>query len=304
MVSCDVEGNLKIRVKDGSSVWWLSILVFNHRVGIDKLEISENGGSSWTEVTRADYNEFEISRQPGNELQLPLIVRVTGFTDDQISIDLPAIEGDEIIDSGSQFPAVPEGYGGSSNQCCSPQDEFTVVYEDSLGLGWMDGSWGTTNNFAYTQSTHDGSKCIQSVINAWGGLQLLNNVGGPSDQYESLDFWIKASQAIDSGISVWLDDKVHVTTPAVTTSWQLFSFNMTVLDPDERIFGFSVQNGNTALTLYFDSIEFVIDPDAPTTKECADGVEGGTSLGISVSPVYALCAFCICCLILASSSLL
>jgi expansin (peptidoglycan-binding protein) len=76
-VTCPVEGNLKVEIKDGSNAWWFALLVSN--VGgsgaVTKVELnSGNDGATWLSTARQDYNYWLATS--GSGLQFPLGVRV------------------------------------------------------------------------------------------------------------------------------------------------------------------------------------------------------------------------------------
>lgn len=97
-VSCDVQGNLRYRVKEGSSQWWTAIQVRNHRLPITKLEWWKNG--SWATVPRMDYNYFvELNGMgPG-----PIRVRVTATSGEMLEDTLPAPLPKQIFETTHQF---------------------------------------------------------------------------------------------------------------------------------------------------------------------------------------------------------
>ncbi|CAI7571860.1 unnamed protein product [Penicillium manginii] len=74
-VSCDLEGPLKLKNKEGTSEYWFSMQVVNANEPVTKFEVSTDGGSSWTSTTRTDYNYFEHSSGFGTD---SVTVRVTG----------------------------------------------------------------------------------------------------------------------------------------------------------------------------------------------------------------------------------
>ena len=80
-VACHTDGNIIYKVTDGSSEWWSSVVVNNHKVGIKKFEI-RSGSGDWIEINRADYNEFISS---GRQLSLPYSFRVTGVNGEVIT---------------------------------------------------------------------------------------------------------------------------------------------------------------------------------------------------------------------------
>jgi expansin (peptidoglycan-binding protein) len=82
-VSCDVQGPVIYRFKEGSSQWWTGIQVRNTRVPVRSLEVQQGG--AWVNVARQDYNFFVESSGLGVG---PYTLRVTGS------------DGQQLIESG------------------------------------------------------------------------------------------------------------------------------------------------------------------------------------------------------------
>jgi expansin len=57
-----VSGNLEFKNKEGSSAFYFAMQVRNSILPIDKLEVSTDGGSTWTNVERESYNYFTGGR--------------------------------------------------------------------------------------------------------------------------------------------------------------------------------------------------------------------------------------------------
>jgi len=102
LVTCDIQGPLRYRFKEGSSQYWTGIQVFNHRVPVTKLEYWKN--SAWVAVKRESYNYFVEPKGMGTG-QLKL--RVTGLDGQVLEDTLPGIVGDnsKIFDGSAQFKA-------------------------------------------------------------------------------------------------------------------------------------------------------------------------------------------------------
>jgi hypothetical protein len=68
-----LDGGLSFRIKEGSSQWWLALLVDNHGNALRSVEVSSDG-SSWSALARSDYNYWiaQSGAGPG-----PFSVRVT-----------------------------------------------------------------------------------------------------------------------------------------------------------------------------------------------------------------------------------
>jgi len=112
-VACPTEGNIIYRVKDGSTTWWSSVVVNNHKYGVKKFEI-KGKGMDWTEVKRADYNEFEYT----TKLEVPVSFRVTSIygeviTDENIIKDENHFAG--IYKSSGQFSSSASYFSLSSS---------------------------------------------------------------------------------------------------------------------------------------------------------------------------------------------
>jgi len=76
-VTCPVQGQLQVKIKDGSNPWWFALLATN--VGgsgaVTKIEVRSGGTvGSWLAATRQDYNYWLVTS--GSGLQFPLGVRV------------------------------------------------------------------------------------------------------------------------------------------------------------------------------------------------------------------------------------
>ena len=98
LVSCEVEGPLRYRFKEGSTQWWAALQVRNHRVPIEKMEWWKEG--VWVELKRQPYNYFVTPSAMGKG---PVRLRVTS-TDGQAREDtLPAIRSGETLIGSAQF---------------------------------------------------------------------------------------------------------------------------------------------------------------------------------------------------------
>ncbi|KAE9965647.1 hypothetical protein EG327_000401 [Venturia inaequalis] len=60
-VPCGITSPLTVRTKSGCSKYWFSMQVVNSNIAVSSLEVSTDGGNSWQETTRREYNYFERS---------------------------------------------------------------------------------------------------------------------------------------------------------------------------------------------------------------------------------------------------
>lgn len=91
-VACPVNGNVGILLEATSSSTWLGILVYNHKVGITKVELQNLG--TWYSLPRASYNywHYSIAQFP-NQVTGAFNVRITAQTGDTITIPVSGVLG-------------------------------------------------------------------------------------------------------------------------------------------------------------------------------------------------------------------
>lgn len=82
IVECGIETALELVNKDGVSANWFSMQVVNSNLPVSALHVSVDGGSTWTETTRTDYNFFEYEQ---------------GFATDLVDIKVTSSTGKEVI---------------------------------------------------------------------------------------------------------------------------------------------------------------------------------------------------------------
>jgi len=74
VVDPPLTAGLSFRVKEGSSQWWLALLVDGHGNPLRSVEVSADGGRSWKSLARTDYNYWLAAGGAGPG---PFRVRVT-----------------------------------------------------------------------------------------------------------------------------------------------------------------------------------------------------------------------------------
>jgi len=84
-VPCGITGPIVLKNKSGTSKFWFSMQVVNANVGVSKLEVSTDGGSTWKPTTRQPYNYFENS---------------SGFGTDSVDVKVTSIDGKTIVVKG------------------------------------------------------------------------------------------------------------------------------------------------------------------------------------------------------------
>ena len=98
-VSCDVQGPLRYKYKDGSNPWWTAVQVRNHRRPILSLEWSADG-ATWNTTVRQDYNYFLAA---GGFGEGAVEIRVTSIDGQVIQDKLPPVESELEVQGTDQF---------------------------------------------------------------------------------------------------------------------------------------------------------------------------------------------------------
>ncbi|KAJ5958574.1 uncharacterized protein N7479_005724 [Penicillium vulpinum] len=83
-VSCDLDGPLKLKNKEGTSAYWFSMQVVNANEPVTSLEVSTDGGNTWQGTTRQYYNFFENSAGFGTST---VDVRITGASGNTVVVN-------------------------------------------------------------------------------------------------------------------------------------------------------------------------------------------------------------------------
>lgn len=99
-VECGITSPIILHNKSGTSAYWFSMQVINSNVPVSKLEVSIDGGSTWTSTTRQDYNFFENSSGFGTST---VDVRVTSSTGKTITVNDVSVASDTQVTAASNF---------------------------------------------------------------------------------------------------------------------------------------------------------------------------------------------------------
>ncbi|KAJ5182865.1 hypothetical protein N7492_000481 [Penicillium capsulatum] len=98
--SCELDGPLKLKNKDGTSQYWFSMQVVNANEPVTKLEVSTDGGSSWQATERTYYNYFEKKSGFGTE---NVDVRVTGQSGKSVVVKNVGCESEAVVTAASNL---------------------------------------------------------------------------------------------------------------------------------------------------------------------------------------------------------
>eukprot|EP00727_Mastigamoeba_balamuthi_P014824 m51a1_g9968 hypothetical protein (344) ;mRNA; r:92446-93959 len=222
MVSCDVDGPLKIFV-----------------------------GS--------DYNQWIASPVDGTwEKSVPVHVRMTSITGEQIVVVLDKVIGSLLVEGTQQFSAVPEGFGGGSSKCCSQPNHYDVVLNDDWHEPWrfLTQTGGT---HAIDSSTHaEGNSSVKLTFNAWNGISVGTMVPVPSSQFNTFNFWAKVdSPSTFHALRVTFSGRNKASSKTydftgMTSEWARYSVSLSTLAMPADISGMWIQSDRSG-TIWLDS---------------------------------------------------
>ncbi|KAJ4190926.1 hypothetical protein NW755_005141 [Fusarium falciforme] len=99
-VSCGITSPLYLHNKEGTSQHWFSIQVVNANEPVTKLEVSTDGGSTWQETERKDYNFFENSAGFGVD---SVDVKITSKTGKTVTVSGVGVEAGAKFEADSNF---------------------------------------------------------------------------------------------------------------------------------------------------------------------------------------------------------
>jgi expansin (peptidoglycan-binding protein) len=95
-----IAGPVAYRYKDGANQWWTAVQVLNHRLPIESMEYSKDGGSTWQSMQRTDYNYFLTESGFGEGSTR---VRITAIDGQTLEDDLPAVQEYLVTEGTAQF---------------------------------------------------------------------------------------------------------------------------------------------------------------------------------------------------------
>ncbi|KAN0036903.1 hypothetical protein ACTFIV_002226 [Dictyostelium citrinum] len=97
-VPCQVEGNVKIMMKDGSNDYWTSFFVFNSKVIIKQVSIKLSNSNQFIPLVQTSYNYW-----PSSITGVQFQVRIESVGGEFIYITIPKVESRKVYETTSQF---------------------------------------------------------------------------------------------------------------------------------------------------------------------------------------------------------
>ncbi len=141
LVDPPLPGPVTVRVKEGSSQWWLALRVDNTGNAVSSVSVS-SGGGGWRNLRRTDYNYWLADAGAGKG---PFRVRVTDTQGHTVVVDDVAIRPGQIVDSGTTM------YGGVATSASSTKATTRATTRQSAMTS--PGRTGSTSRTARNTST-------------------------------------------------------------------------------------------------------------------------------------------------------
>ncbi|KAM9966265.1 hypothetical protein ACTFIR_006470 [Dictyostelium discoideum] len=97
-VPCEVSGNVKIMMKDGSNDFWTSFFVFNSKVIIKQVSIKLSNSNQFVPLSQTTYNYWPTSITGGQ-----FHVRIESIGGEYIYVTIPKVESRKVYETSGQF---------------------------------------------------------------------------------------------------------------------------------------------------------------------------------------------------------
>ncbi|KAL9651202.1 hypothetical protein ABK040_008273 [Willaertia magna] len=327
-VACPIGNNGPLRAYIGkdSQEYWMSLLFYDYTVGIkDTIEIQNSGQTTWTSVTRASYNLFEVSAG-GTPFKTPLKIRVTSIFDEVITMTLNTKPAQGvIIEADSNFKKFSSSGTAVDSVTSSCQMlPSLIIYSDKLdpyrntlkpitGSDWKQTQlWSGTANYASTATTpYQGATAVwETTLNGYGGLTVGKDLKLNKNQIDSISFYIKAGSTIAANNLVWMweEKESNLKFGQITTSWTKITIpvkNDTSVASQFGYFGFkNLQNNSVKFYINFMELKLdssvVPDPVGSTgggnnngKTSSSTGTGGGGKPGASEGAIQSLSKGCL-----------
>lgn len=263
LVPAPVSGNVKLLVVYNSGGYYTELRPYNHRAGVDKMEIKVNASSVWTQLPRTTYNSFVHS---GAALAFPVSVRVTSrFGESVVFPSIPSMTDGQRITGPAQFNTFP---------ALAPEPVWLMspVYQDGLsttpGDSWACSPYsGTTVDTASPGAAYKGPAGIAiSGLGGFNGVAFTRNTSFAKPDHGVLGFAIRASSTTALGIRVdgtapggASVSSAVIELPPVSDAWQVFRIPLTNSNIPATITGFSLVSlsSSTGPTVWMDEVSFI-----------------------------------------------
>lgn len=229
LVPAPVTGNIKLLVVQNAGGFFTELRPYNHRAGINTLEIKPAGSSIWTALPRTTYNSFQYS---GAALAFPLSVRMTSRFGETVSFaPIASMSTGDRITGPAQFGNFPQ-------QAPQPVWIGSPVYRDGNdgvpGDAWTaSGDPGVTLNTAFSGEVYEGSASLRiDGLAVFRGVNFNAFAPVAKPEIGVLEFALRSESATPANsMGIVIEGSTAggaavtsatIELPPLTSTWQLF----------------------------------------------------------------------------------
>ncbi len=230
LVPAPVSGNVKLLVVQNAGGFFTELRPYNHRAGIDSLEIKPASASTWTALPRTTYNSFQYNS--GTPLTFPLSVRVTSRFGETVSFSpIASMTAGDRITGPAQFAVFPQ-------QAPQPVWLGSPVYRDGNdgvpGDAWTaNGDSGVTVDPAFTGEVYEGSASLRITgLDFFRGVSFTAFAPVAKPEIGVLEFALRSETAtVAESMGIVIQGftaggapatSSTIGLPPLTDTWQLF----------------------------------------------------------------------------------
>lgn len=229
LVPAPVTGNVKLLVVVNAGGFFTELRPYNHRAGIDSLEIKPAASSTWTALPRTASNSFQHS---GAALTFPLSVRVTSRFGETVNFaPIASMTAGDRITGPAQFEVFPQ-------QAPQPVWLGSPVYRDGNdgvpGDAWTaSGDPGVTVNTGFTGEVYEGAASMRITgLDFFRGVNFSAFAPVAKPEIGVLEFALRSEtatvaesmgiviQGVTAGGAAATSSTIGL--PPLTDTWQLF----------------------------------------------------------------------------------
>jgi hypothetical protein len=229
-------------IAQGYNPSYFQAVIFNHKVGITGVKVTDKATNAWTTLSRTDYNTWEWS--PGRNLVYPITYSVTSKFGESINVSVPTAPTatNQKFTGSTQFSvwtAVP------GTDTCPTLYEFDI-YVNKLNDGSPQNAaqyWQAeeADNWSVTTSLPSGTTAAaRKSMNNWSEWGFWNRgtttASIPVNLIEAVELQVKvpAGAAASRLQLVWNNYSLNkiVNFPALTSSWSYHKFNISEFGSD------------------------------------------------------------------------
>lgn len=229
LVPAPVAGNVKLLVVVNASGFFTEFRPYNHRAGIDTLEIKPAASSTWTALPRTTYNSFQHS---GAALTFPLSLRVTSRFGEMVNFaPIVSLTAGDRITGPAQFAVFPQ-------QAPQPVWLGSPVYRDGNdgvpGDAWTaSGDPGVTLNTGFTGEVYEGSASLRiDGLTTFRGVDFNSFAPVAKPEIGVLEFALRSeTTTVANSMGLVIEglaagggpaSSATLELPPLTATWQLF----------------------------------------------------------------------------------